>query len=114
VRYHRTNPAIHGNSNQRMSEDPPDRPAPLVQEGGRSLPEKPEEPPVVARLMIEIRSDGRRTIARGALEDMLQGEKVAVEAQGTSPASLAASLIKSLFSAPLLARAVARRLLRGR
>jgi hypothetical protein len=97
-----------------MSEDPPERPAPLVQEGERSLPEKAEEPPVVARLMIEIRSDGRRTIARGALEDMLQGEKVAVEAHGTSPASLAASLIKSLFSAPLLARAVARRLLRGR
>jgi hypothetical protein len=64
--------------------------------------------------MIEIRSDGRRTIARGALEDAVQGEKVALEAHGTSPASLAASLIKSLFSAPLLARAVARRLLRGR
>jgi hypothetical protein len=97
-----------------MSEDPPERTGPLVPEGERSLPEKPDEPPVVARLMIEIRSDGRRTIARGALEDILQGEKVAVEAHGTSPASLAASLIKSLFSAPLLARAVARRLLRGR
>jgi hypothetical protein len=80
----------------------------------RSLPENPEEPPGVARLMIEIRSDGRRTIARGALEDSIQGEKVALEAHGTSPAALAASLIKSLFSAPLLARAAARRLLRGR
>jgi hypothetical protein len=91
-----------------------DRPARPLTPTERSLPEKFEEPPVVARLMIEIRSDGRRTIARGALEDAVQGEKVALEAHGTSPASLAASLIKSLFSAPLLARAVARRLLRGR
>jgi len=97
-----------------MSDDSGDRRAPLVPEPGRSLPEKAEEPPVVARLMIEIRSDGRRTIARGALEDVTLGEKVAVEARGTSPASLAASLIKSLFSAPLLAKAAARRLLRGR
>ena len=91
-----------------------DRPARPLAPTERSLPEKVEEPPVVARLMIEIRSDGRRTIARGALEDAVQGEKVALEAHGTSPASLAASLIKSLFSAPLLARAAARRLLRGR
>jgi len=97
-----------------MSENRPDRPAPLVPDAERSLPEKADEPPVVARLMIEIRSDGRRTIARGAMEDITLGEKVALEAWGTSPASLAASLIKSLFSGPLLARAVARRLLRGR
>ena len=97
-----------------MSDDSRDQPLRLVPDPGNTLPEKSEEPPVVARLMIEIRSDGSRTIARGALEDMLQGEKVAVEARGTSPASLAASLIKSLFSGPLLAKAVARRLLRGR
>jgi hypothetical protein len=97
-----------------MSDDSGGRRAPLVPETGRALPEKLEEPPVVARLMIEIRSDGRRTIARGALEDVTLGEKVAVEARGTSPASLAASLLKSLLSGPLLARAVARRLLRGR
>jgi len=96
-----------------MSDDSRDQ-VPLVSETGSSLPEKFDEPPVVARLMIEIRSDGRRTIARGALEDVTLGEKVAIEAHGTSPASLAASLIKSLFSAPLLAKAAARRLLRGR
>lgn len=98
-----------------MKDDSPLRPLAPTES---SLPEKAEEPPVVARLMIEIRSDGRRTIARGALEDALQGEKVALEAHGTSPASLAASLIKSLVSAPLLARGVARaaarRLLGGR
>lgn len=94
-----------------MSDDPPRRPdpsSPLVAEGERSLPERLDEPPVVARLMIEIRSDGRRTIARGAMEDAIMGEKVTVEARGTSPASLAASLIKSLFSGPLLARVAAR------
>ena len=55
-------------------------PAPLAQPG--------PEPPVVARLMVEIRSDGSHTIARGALEEMTTGEKVAVEARGDSPAQL--------------------------
>ena len=74
----------------------------------------PGEPPVVARLMVEIRSDGTRTIARGALEDLAGGDKAAVEAHGTTPAALAASLIRSLVTGPLLAKVVARRLLRGR
>lgn len=77
-----------------------------------TLAEQPGDPPVVARLMVEIRSDGSRTIARGALDDALNGEKVAVEARGSTPAALAASLIRSLFSGPLLARAIARRLLK--
>jgi hypothetical protein len=62
-----------------------------------------EEPPVVARLMVEIRSDGSRTIARGALEDIASGERVAVQAEGTTPAQLAGSLAKSLLTLPLLA-----------
>ncbi|HEY3500547.1 MAG TPA: hypothetical protein VGK73_37900 [Polyangiaceae bacterium] len=78
------------------------------------LAEAPGEPPVVARLMVEIRSDGTRTIARGALEDVAGGEKAVVEAHGTTPAALAASLIRSLFSGPLLAKALTSRLLRGR
>jgi hypothetical protein len=76
------------------------------------LPERPGDPPVVARLIIEVRSDGSRTVARGALDDVLGGEKVAIEARGTTPAALAASLIRSMFSAPLLARVIARRLLK--
>lgn len=76
------------------------------------LAEPAPEPPVVARLVVEIRSDGSRTIARGALDDVLGGEKVAVEARGTTPAALAASLIRSLFSGPLLAKVIARRLLK--
>jgi hypothetical protein len=93
----------------------PDRPEPvLARETTRTLAEQPAEPPVVARLIVEIRSDGTRTVARGALEDVLNGEKVAVEARGTTPAALAASMIRSLFAGPLLAKVVARRLLRGR
>jgi hypothetical protein len=76
------------------------------------LAEEPADPPVVARLIVEIRSDGTRTVARGALDDVLSGEKVAVEARGTTPAALAASLIRSMFSAPLLAKVIARRLLK--
>lgn len=65
--------------------------------------EKPGDPPVVARMVIEIRSDGSRTIARGAIEEVTSGEKIALEAHGTTPMALAANLTKSLLSAPLLA-----------
>lgn len=70
-----------------------------------------DEPPVVARLVVEIRSDGSRTIARGALEDVQQGERVAVEARGSSPLSLAMGLMRSILSTPMLARAASRKLL---
>jgi nifR3 family TIM-barrel protein len=52
------------------------------------LAEHPGEPPVVARLIVEIRSDGTRTIARGAIEDALTGERATVEAHGGSPLQL--------------------------
>lgn len=68
------------------------------------LAERPGEPPVVARLVIEIRSDGSHTIARGAMEDALSGQKVAVEASGTTPLALALSLAKSIAGTPVLAR----------
>lgn len=72
------------------------------------------ELPVVARLVVEIRSDGSRTLARGALEDVLTGEKVAVEAKGGSPAQLAASLAKSLLTTPFALGRAAGALVRGR
>jgi hypothetical protein len=59
--------------------------------------------PVVARLMVEIRSDGKRTIARGAVEDAATGDRVAIEARGASPAQLAFALAKSLWQMPRLA-----------
>ena len=85
--------------------------------GPSSMERSGEEPPVVARLMVEIRSDGSRTIARGAMEDVATGERVAVEAAGTTPVDLAASLARTILTAPLLARTAVRAVLdakRGR
>jgi hypothetical protein len=65
---------------------------------------KDEEPPVVARMVIEIRSDGTRTIARGAAEDAATGQKVAIEIDGSSPLQLALSLMKTMATVPSLAR----------
>lgn len=62
------------------------------------------EPPVVARLVVEIRSDGTRTIARGALEDRATGQRVDVRAEGATPAALAAALARSLLQLPALRR----------
>jgi hypothetical protein len=59
---------------------------------------------VVARLMVEIRSDGRRTIARGAAEDRVSGERVAIELRAGSPFELLLSLARTIGSLPALAR----------
>jgi hypothetical protein len=86
-------------------------------------PEKPEivrvppgelqgEPPVVARMVVEIRSDGSRTIARGALEDVVSGQRTTIEARGDSPIQLAIALARSLTQLPRLgARSAIRGLL---
>jgi hypothetical protein len=90
--------------------DPDARPE-LVSTGAAPLAREEAEPPVVARLIVEIRSDGSRTIARGAMEDVAAGEKVSVEARGDSPLSLAMALARSIFSLPGLARSTARALI---
>ena len=69
---------------------------------GPRTPDERREPPVVARLVVEIRSDGTRTIARGALEDVLSDERVKIEASGGSPIQLAASLASNLLSPPFM------------
>jgi hypothetical protein len=70
------------------------------------------EPPVVARLIVEIRSDGSRTIARGAMEDVVSGQRTAVEARGDSPLQLAIALARALTQLPRLgARSAIRGLL---
>jgi len=61
-------------------------------------------PPVVARMVVEIRSDGSRTVARGALEDLQNGERVSLQADAATPIALAAQLSKSLLSIPALTR----------
>jgi hypothetical protein len=65
-----------------------------------------DEPPVVARMVVEIRSDGRRTIARGALEDLERGERVAIAAESTTPLALAGALAKALLQTPRIAGAL--------
>ncbi len=73
------------------------------------------EMPVVARLVVEIRSDGSRTVARGALEDAQRGERVTVEARGDSPLQLAVALARALGQVPRLsARSAVRGLLSKR
>jgi hypothetical protein len=74
--------------------------------------EKKPQLPVVARLVVEIRSDGRHTIARGMAEDA-SGERVQVEAEGSTPLQLALALVKALGQVPSLARGFARGLLPG-
>jgi hypothetical protein len=96
-----------------MRDDDDDRRRP-VRVGTSEVAEAPPEPPVVARLVVEIRSDGSRTIARGAMEDVTSGERVAVEARGDSPMSLALQLAKAMFKGPTLAARIARGLLPGR
>lgn len=66
--------------------------------------EAKREPPVVARLVVEIRSDGSHTIARGAAEDAVTGERVTVQAEGATPLALVLSLLKSALELPTLAR----------
>jgi hypothetical protein len=88
-----------------------DRRDELASSGAKPLvPER--ELPVVARLMVEIRSDGSYTVARGAMEDSVSGQKVAIEASGGSPLALAISLAKNLTDVPWLARQAFRALLR--
>jgi hypothetical protein len=101
------------------SDDEHDHPAPAgpsePAEVDAEIVERPNasEPPIVARLVVEIRSDGRTTIARGAMEDAGSGRGVAIEASGKSPLQLALSLARSLVTLPVFGRK-ARALLRGR
>jgi hypothetical protein len=74
-----------------------------------------EDLPVVARLIVEIRSDGRRTVARGAIEDVGSGVKTAVVARGDSPVRLAVDLARAIARLPrMAARGAVRGLLLGR
>ena len=70
--------------------------------------------PIVARMVVEIRSDGTRTIARGALDDRVSGQQVAVELTPSSPWAMAKGLAKLLITAPWSARSAVRRVLRPR
>lgn len=86
-------------------------PAELVKLPGGELQ---QEPPVVARLVVEIRSDGSRTIARGAIEDVATGQRTTLEARGDSPIQLAIALARTLTQLPRIGARSAVRGLLGR
>ena len=105
-----------------MKDDPPIelvREAPAIggpaDKSGETEIVESKEPPVIARLVVEIRSDGSRTIARGALEDKTTGQTAMIDAQGTSPLQLAFALARSLSQLPKLSAKMAfTKLLAGR
>ena len=82
--------------------------------GERAPGELEREPPVVARLIVEIRSDGSRTIARGAIEDTASGQRTTLEARGASPLQLAMQLARAITQLPRLGARSAVRGLLGR
>ena len=82
-------------------EDPPEPLAPRSA-AERADVEAAAEPPVAARLVIEIRTDGTRTVARGAIEDAILGERIAVKVEGQTPLELALALAKALVETPFL------------
>ncbi len=79
------------------------KPAVVAKTPDRAIAEG-EDLPVVARLIVEVRSDGKRTIARGAMEDAATGMKASIEASGSSPLELALALAKSMLQIPALTR----------
>lgn len=89
-----------------MGDDTPNQ-KPVHTQAGADL-DVAKELPVVARLVVEIRSDGSRTIARGAMEDAASGMKASIEASGQSPLELAVGLAKSILAAPWFTRQIAR------
>lgn len=84
------------------------RPTPVSHEGSF------EALPVVARMVVEIRSDGTRTIARGALDDRTSGQQIAIELSPSSPWAMAKGLAKLLLATPSTARSAVRSVLRLR
>lgn len=88
----------------------PDKPELVAKPPG----ELQSEPPVVARLVVEIRSDGSRTIARGAIEDVTSQQRTTIEARGDSPIQLAIALARALTQLPRMGARSAVRGLLGR
>lgn len=90
-----------------MSEEPSPEVVPeVVPEGDAQLPREldpqgvlanSEELPVVARMVVEIRSDGIKTVARGAFEDFQTGQQVGIETDPLAAAKLAQAFTKSIL-----------------
>jgi hypothetical protein len=95
-----------------MTDEPRDA-LPVTASPNEDLSVTDDELPVVARLVVEVRSDGRRTVARGAMEDAATGTKAAIEASGSTPLELALALARTLFAAPWLRQRLARTTIRA-
>lgn len=80
--------------------DDPQPARPLDAAPDAAVAREQDLPPVVARMVIEVRSDGVRTMARGALEDLATGQQVAVETPALTPLELSLALSRSLLSLP--------------
>jgi hypothetical protein len=96
-----------------MADEPRDKSATSVASTPSAEVPAHDELPVVARLIVEVRSDGRRTVARGAMEDAASGTRAAIEASGATPLELALGLAKSILSAPWFGRQIARTTIRA-
>jgi hypothetical protein len=83
----------------------------VSRDSASSLVNEADLPPVVLRMVVEIRSDGTQTVARGAIEDINTGERVAVRADASTPIALAQELARSLIKTPVLAREAVKSLL---
>jgi hypothetical protein len=83
---------------------PPDPLAPRSAAARADLESSAPEPPVAARLVVEIRTDGTRTVARGAIEDAILGERIAVKVEGQTPLELALALARAFVDVPFLQR----------
>lgn len=68
-------------------------------------------PPVVLRMVVEVRSDGSRTVARGAIEDIPNGERVQVKIDNFSPLLLGKEITRALIGLPSFAKRAAVRML---
>lgn len=90
-------------SDRRPPSPPDDDTVDLVDASRDRALSSDDDLPVVARLVVEIRSDGRRTVARGAIEDVGSGVKTAVVARGDSPVRLAVDLARAIARLPRMA-----------
>ena len=80
--------------------------------GEAALPvERPDELPVVARMVVEVRSDGSKTVARGAIEDLQTGQQVAIQTDAMDTNELSTALAQSLLATSGLAKEALKALL---
>jgi hypothetical protein len=73
-----------------------------LQRASAQVPVPVEELPVVSRLVVEIRSDGTRTVARGGIEDVASGQTVAISVDAATPWELPRRLAGALLRLPQL------------